>query len=173
MSKFVNILICDDDPLLLELVSFRLGLDGYEIATFDNGVDALAALEAHRFDIVILDSMMTGMDGYEVLTNIRQNQKTRDIPVVMLSARSGESDIVDALRNGADDYIVKPFIPDELSIRISKLVQSRTCATDLRPERWTDQSWNFPHAIACAGQEESHEEDEVYGGTGRVFAEAG
>lgn len=125
MAEQGKILICDDDPLLLDLVSFRLGLDGYEVTTFDNGLDAVEALEEQDFDVVILDSMMPGLDGFEVLSQIRQCSSTSSTPVVMLSARSSQDAIVGALRAGANDYIVKPFIPEELSLRVARLVPKR------------------------------------------------
>ena len=125
MAKQGKILICDDDPLLLDLVSFRLSLDGYDVTVLDNGLGAVDAIEEQYFDVVILDSMMPGLDGFEVLYQIRQRSSTSSTPVVMLSARSSQDAIVGALRAGANDYIVKPFIPEELSVRVARLVPKR------------------------------------------------
>lgn len=116
----VNVLICDDDPFLLELVSFRLNLEGFSVKAVENGAEALTALETFEPDIVVLDSMMPGMDGLEVLKRIRILPEHAHTPIVMLSARNRQQDIVNSLREGAADYIVKPFIPDELCVRIEK-----------------------------------------------------
>jgi DNA-binding response OmpR family regulator len=125
MGHTARIAVCDDDPLLLDLVSFRLEREDYEIEVFENGLDALDALRGSTFDLLILDAMMAGMDGFEVLTLVRSDAKLKNLPIIMLSARNGDADIVGALRNGADDYIVKPFIPDELAIRLERLIRQK------------------------------------------------
>lgn len=125
MSGSVHVLICDDDPLLVELVAYRLGMDGHRVSTCSDGLDALSMLRAGAVDVVILDAMMPGLDGFQVLTEIRRGSSVDAVPVIMLSARSAEADVVSALRMGADDYIVKPFIPDELSVRLARLVRQR------------------------------------------------
>jgi two-component system alkaline phosphatase synthesis response regulator PhoP len=125
MSRDINVLLCDDDPLLLELVSFRLGADGHKIITCADGLDALVVLRSTAVDVAILDAIMPGLDGLELLSTIRKDPKLSALPVIMLSAKSRETDIVSALRLGADDYIVKPFIPDELALRLSKLIRQR------------------------------------------------
>lgn len=117
-----RILVCDDDPLLLELVEFRLTVDGYSVETCENGYDALHALESRRFDAVVLDAMMPGIDGYEVLSEMQADARLASIPVTILSAKDDPADIARALSSGAKDYLVKPFVPDELSARISTLL---------------------------------------------------
>jgi DNA-binding response OmpR family regulator len=117
-----RILICDDDPLLVDLLSFRLAAKGYEIETAEDGAEAISSLERSRPDAIILDAMMPVIDGYEVLRRIRETPSTSDIPVLMLTARRQEDDIVGALRLGANDFMVKPFIPEELMARLSHLL---------------------------------------------------
>ena len=119
------VLICDDDPLLTELLEHRLGQRGYETAVARDGGEALALLAERPPDAVILESMLAVHDGYEVLRRIRENDRLKDLPVIMLSARKQDRDIVEALELGASDYVTKPFILDELVARLARLI-SRT-----------------------------------------------
>ncbi|TIU10427.1 MAG: response regulator, partial [Mesorhizobium sp.] len=109
-----RVLICDDDPLLLELMEFRLRAKGYEVIKAVDGAEALAKAEQDGPDIIVLDAMMPKADGIEVLARIKGDPVLSKTPVVMLTARKAEKDIVSALEKGADDYLVKPFIPEEL-----------------------------------------------------------
>ncbi|HWH23011.1 MAG TPA: response regulator [Allosphingosinicella sp.] len=119
-----RILVCDDDPLLVDLLSFRLGGKGFDVDTAGDGEEALRKLERSRPDAIVLDAMMPIVDGYEVLRRLRENKETAGIPVLMLTARRQEEDIVGALEMGANDFMVKPFIPEELVARLSRLVGS-------------------------------------------------
>jgi len=121
-----RILICDDDPLLLELMEFRLRAKGYEVIKAVDGAEALAKAEQDRPDIIVLDAMMPKADGLEVLARIKGDPALSEIPVVMLTARKGEKDIVSALDKGADDYLVKPFIPEELLARLARLIARKS-----------------------------------------------
>jgi DNA-binding response OmpR family regulator len=125
MTEKAKILICDDDLLLLELVEFKLKAKGYSVVRAENGEDALVAMAAERPDLIVLDAMMPLLDGFEVLKRVKQDPNFAPVPVVMLTARRAEKDIVSALDRGADDYLVKPFIPDELLARISRLLAAR------------------------------------------------
>lgn len=120
-----KILICDDDPLLLELMEFRLQAKGYKVVKAVDGAQALSLVGVEQPDIVVLDAMMPKSDGFEVLARIKNDPELSAIPVVMLTARKGEKDIVSALEKGADDYLVKPFIPEELLARLARLVSRR------------------------------------------------
>lgn len=117
-----KILIADDDPILVELVRFRLEGAGYQVLEATDGQAAIEAVKTERPDLIVLDSMMPLLSGREVLLYLQKNTATKDIPVIMLTARSGESDIVSAIRSGASDYLTKPFIPQELLVRIEKLL---------------------------------------------------
>lgn len=122
MTPLDRVLICDDDPLLIELISYRLDAKGYDVFKAADGEQALARAAGDRPDLIVLDAMMPRIDGFEVLLRLKQDPALAAIPVIMLTARRSEKDIVSALQRGADDYLVKPFIPDELLTRISKLL---------------------------------------------------
>ncbi|MXO75759.1 response regulator [Altererythrobacter aerius] len=125
MTALPLILIADDEPLLTELLEFRLGARGYRTAIAQDGRETLAKLEELKPDAVVLDMMMPVYDGSEVLRRMRTSAEHASTPVIMLSARRGEADVVSALEQGADDYLVKPFLPEELLIRLSKLLAGR------------------------------------------------
>ncbi len=122
MTKPYRILVCDDDELLLDLLKYRLGTKGYSVTAARDGGEALTKMAEEKPDAVVLDAMMPVVDGFEVLRRIRENQATADVPVVMLSARKKERDIVGALELGASDFVVKPFIPEELLARLARLL---------------------------------------------------
>ena len=117
-----KILIADDDPILVEILRFRLQGAGYNIEVARDGEEALEAIRALRPDLVVLDSMMPVVTGPEVLAKLKSDPELSSIPVVMLTARDGEADIVAGLKAGAAEYLTKPFIPRELLVRISGLL---------------------------------------------------
>ena len=114
------ILVVDDEPPIVRLVRAKLQADGYAVITADRGDAALELLEHERPDLVILDVMMPEMDGFETLRRIRATSK---LPVIMLTARSSDRDKVRGLESGADDYLAKPFNPDELSARVAAVLR--------------------------------------------------
>lgn len=126
MSRMANqslrILACDDDELLLELLRHRLTSKGYSVDTAKDGKEALEKIQASPPDALVLDAMMPLVDGYEVLRQFRAMDGMQSVPVVFLSARKQEQDILTALSLGASDYLVKPFIPEELVMRLSRLL---------------------------------------------------
>jgi CheY-like chemotaxis protein len=117
-----TVLVVDDDPLILDLLEHRLAERGYRVELARNGHEGLARVAERRPDAIVLDAMMPRMDGYEVLRTLRENAETRRIQVIFLTARRQERDVLDALKLGADDFISKPFIPEELLARLSRLV---------------------------------------------------
>jgi DNA-binding response OmpR family regulator len=119
------VLIADDEPLLTELLEFRLGARGYETIVAHDGREALAKLEQERPNAVVLDMMMPVHDGLDVLRRMRASSEHRSTPVIMLTARRSEADIVGALELGADDYLVKPFLPEELLVRLGRLLAGK------------------------------------------------
>jgi two-component system KDP operon response regulator KdpE len=125
MAKHL-ILVVDDDVPILRLVRAKLQADGYSVMTAGNGEDALSALEEERPDLVVLDLMMPGMDGFETMRRIREDST---IPIILLTARTGASDKIQGLDLGADDYVTKPFNPDELSSRIAAILRRTTGGT--------------------------------------------
>lgn len=110
-----NVLIVDDDPRIRELLRLYVSRDGHRVAFAEDGAQALAAAAASAPDLVLLDVMLPGLDGFEVCRRLREES---DVPIVLLTARSGDSDKVVGLDLGADDYVVKPFSPRELMARV-------------------------------------------------------
>lgn len=125
MSAPPRILIADDEPLLTEILQIRLQARGYETVIAHDGREALARFEEARPAAVVLDAMMPVHDGMEVLRRIRASDTAGTVPVIILSARRSEDDIVRALELGANDYIVKPFLPEELLTRLKRLLDTR------------------------------------------------
>lgn len=120
-----TILVCDDDELLVELLSYRLAGRGYEILVARDGGDAIKQALSHSPDAIVLDVMMPVLDGQQVLRRLRSEPATSAIPIIMLTARKQERDIVGALELGANDYLVKPFMPEELIMRLARLLAKR------------------------------------------------
>ncbi len=118
-----NILIADDEPNQLELMSFNLSNAGYSIIKASNGIHALELIENHSPDLIILDWMMPKMSGIDVCRTLRSRSETKQIPIIILSARSEDSDKSLGLDTGADDYISKPFSPKELISRVKALLR--------------------------------------------------
>jgi DNA-binding response OmpR family regulator len=117
-----RILVADDEPALLRLLEFVLGRRGYIVQGVTNGNAAIEVLKAESPDLVILDVMMPGLDGYEVLTFIRETPRLEGLPVVMLTARAQLDDIQRGLTLGADAYLAKPFDPEELLSVVESLL---------------------------------------------------
>jgi two-component system response regulator MprA len=134
----VTVLIVDDDPKLLKMLQRTLIYEGFRVQSATNGHEALAEIQAHRPEVVVLDWLMPGLDGLGVLAHLREaGDKTL---VLMLTARDAVENRVEGLESGADDYLVKPFAPAELVARIHALL--RRPAVSLQDERlvYTDLS---------------------------------
>lgn len=116
------VLVCDDDPLLLDLLEYRLTGRGFRVVTARDGGEVLRRVDEERPSAIVLDAMMPVIDGYDVLRQLRARAELADVPIVMLTARRQERDIVSALELGASDYMVKPFIPEELVARLTRLL---------------------------------------------------
>ena len=115
-----RILIVDDEERIRSLVASYLKADGFEVVEANNGRDAVAEVERHKPDLVIMDVRMPGMDGFEALSEIR---RTSDVYVIMLTARAEETDRIVGLSVGADDYVTKPFSPRELVARVKAVLR--------------------------------------------------
>lgn len=115
-----TILVADDDPLLVALLEIRLKDAGYQTATAKDGVAALEALCASKASVVVLDAMMPRMGGFEVLRRLRADKSKSVVRIIMLTALRHEDDAISALKQGADDYVTKPFSVDELMARIER-----------------------------------------------------
>ena len=118
-----RILVVDDEEDLLELVRYNLTKDGYQVECVGTGEDALKAARRQPPDLIVLDWMLPTVDGLEVCRRLKGDSKTRDIPVVMLTAKGEESDMIAGLERGADDYVAKPFSPRVLSARVRALLR--------------------------------------------------
>ena len=118
-----RILVVDDEPDITALVAYHLAKTGYRVSTAANGPDALKAAREERPDIVILDVMLPGVSGYDVLAELRRREETRDVGVILLTARREEPDRIRGLSLGADDYLTKPFSPAELGLRVNALLR--------------------------------------------------
>ena len=110
----LHVLVVDDNEINLRLVRHALEGRGFSVDTVTSGPEALAALERCRPDLVILDILMPDMSGMEVLDRIKANPRTADIPVIMLTAKAGDEDVIAGYRSGADYFIVKPLVPRQL-----------------------------------------------------------
>ena len=115
MKKHPLVMVADDDQQIRTLLKSALELEGFRVRTAPDGNSAMALLEKCKPDLVVLDVMMPGLDGFQVLERVR---KQCDIPVIMLTAKHQKTCLYDALVNGADDYVTKPFSTPELVARI-------------------------------------------------------
>lgn len=122
MSK-EKILIVDDEPHILELVRFNLEAGGFKVIEAPDGQKAIELAQTENPDLILLDLMLPGTDGLEVCRILRQQKATREIPIIMLTAKSEEIDKVLGLEIGADDYITKPFSPRELTARVKAVLR--------------------------------------------------
>ena len=118
-----RVLVVDDEDDLLELVRYNLAKDGYEVECVGSGEQALLSARANPPDLVVLDLMLPAVDGLEVCRRLKADAKTRDVLIVMLTAKGEEADMVAGLERGADDYIAKPFSPRVLSARVRALLR--------------------------------------------------
>jgi len=119
------ILVIDDEKDLVELVRYNLEKDGFQVRSALDGESGLATARRDRPDLIIVDIMLPGIDGLEACRQLRSDSRTATIPILMLTAKSAESDRIVGLELGADDYVVKPFSPRELSARIRMLLRRR------------------------------------------------
>ena len=124
-----HILVVDDEPDLLELIRYSLGQHGYEVTCALSGEEALTQLDARPPDLVVLDLMLPGADGLEICRAMKRDARTALIPIIILSARGEEADVVAGLELGADDYLTKPFSPRVLQARIKAVLRRQQSDT--------------------------------------------
>ena len=120
-----TILVADDEEDLRELVSYRLTRSGYEVVEAQDGQEALELATQRVPDLMVLDVMMPRLDGYELTSRVRAEDSLRSVPVILLTARSQENDVSRGFDVGADDYLKKPFNPDELVARVRAVLGRR------------------------------------------------
>lgn len=119
------VLVADDDPDILDLVRYRLERSGYEVAVARDGLQAVQLAGELSPSLAVLDVMMPSLNGFEVTRRLREDPATREIPVILLTARAQEADVQEGFDAGADDYIRKPFSPRELSARVQAVLGRR------------------------------------------------
>jgi len=125
-----RVLVVDDEDDLLELLRYNITREGYQVTCVASGEEALRSVRRNAPDLIVLDVMLPAIDGLEVCRRLKSESKTRDIPIIMLTAKSEESDIVAGLEHGADDYIAKPFSPRVLLARVKALLRRRDTERD-------------------------------------------
>lgn len=118
-----RILIVDDEADISALVAYHLARESYRVRTALSGEEALRSVEREAPDLIVLDLMLPGLSGLEILRELRRRPETEHIPVILLTARGEEQDRIEGLRGGADDYVSKPFSPQELLLRISAVLR--------------------------------------------------
>lgn len=133
MTGKARILVADDEPHIRRILQFLLEQEGFEVLMAENGEEAWKQVAVAQPDLVLLDVMMPGMDGYAVLSVIREGFETRNLPVIMLTAKGEEQDKVRGLKGGANDYVVKPFNHDELLLRVTNLLEATRSEREANP----------------------------------------
>jgi DNA-binding response OmpR family regulator len=118
----MKILIAEDSSTVRRLVAARLAADGFDVVEAADGEEALSAAQRERPDLVVLDKVMPKLDGFEVVRALRDNPGTRAMPIVMLTERTSEEDVLSGLDLGVEEYMPKPFSPHELSARIRRVL---------------------------------------------------
>lgn len=118
-----HVLVVDDEADIVALVAYHLAKAGYRVSTAATGQDSLAIARQDRPSLIVLDLMLPGLSGFDVLEQLRADKETRDVAVVMLTARKDEPDRIRGLSLGADDYLTKPFSPQELVLRVRAILR--------------------------------------------------
>ena len=121
-----RILVVDDEEDILELVRYNLAREGYTLVLAASGEDALKKAKREAFDLVVLDLMLPGLDGLEVAKALKSDPKTKPLPIIMLTAKGEDADVVSGLEIGADDYVTKPFSPRVLTARVKAILRRKT-----------------------------------------------
>ena len=134
MAK-TSILIIEDDPDIVELLQYNLEKNGYPVRTASDGEAGLQAARRFKPGMILLDLMMPGMDGLEVCRHLKRDPNTASIPLMMITAKSEESDVVTGLELGADDYLAKPFSPREVLARVRAVLRRGQESSKHVPER--------------------------------------
>lgn len=118
-----HILLIEDDPSITELIRYNLEQKGYKVRCESDGEEGLSCAKDHVPDLILLDWMLPNLSGIEICSQLRRHKNTKNIPIIMLTARSEETDRIRGLDTGADDYVTKPFSPQELIARINALLR--------------------------------------------------
>lgn len=133
-----TILIVEDDPAICALVRYNMESQGYRVFETGDGEQAVTLVSENRPDLIILDWMLPNVSGLEICRSLRRNKRSRDIPVIMLTARTEEADRIRGLDSGADDYVLKPFSPKELVARVKAVLRRSRPSVDADRLRYAD-----------------------------------
>lgn len=150
-----SVLIVEDDDDILQLLTYNVRAAGFDVFTAQEGYAALRAAQERRPGLIVLDLMIPGLDGFEVCKELKRSADTRHIPVIMLTARGEEVDRIVGLELGADDYVVKPFSPRELILRI-RAVMRRSPSEAASAAIWQQEGLRIDleaHRVAVNGEE--------------------
>ena len=129
-----NVLVIEDEADIRELVKYNLQRENFSVLEAESGEEGLKLVERVLPDLVLLDLMLPGKDGLEVCRILKRDERAQQVPIIMMTARGEESDIITGLELGADDYIVKPFSPKILGARIKAVLRRRVSAPELSPD---------------------------------------
>jgi DNA-binding response OmpR family regulator len=156
-----RILAVDDEPMVLDVIKTRLEFAGYEVITAADGLEGLKRVRAGHPDLIVLDLILPGLNGYQICRMLKGDDRYRGIPILMLTARSQEKDVAEGMRAGADAYMAKPYETDEFVAKVKSLLEAsdqqredRLAADRHTAERKVayEQSQRFP---AQAGEDPS------------------
>lgn len=130
-----TILVVDDEPDIVEIIQYNLEKSGFDVIVAADGSAALEKARGETPDLIVLDLMLPGLEGTDVCRVLKQDERTRSIPILMLTAKSEEIDRIIGLELGADDYVVKPFSPREIALRIRNILRRRSAPETPGPVR--------------------------------------
>jgi len=129
-----KILVVDDEQNILELISFTLNKEGYKVVSVDTGDKVFLKAKEEMPDLILLDLMLPNVDGLDVCKTLKKDSQTQHIPIIMLTAKSEDADVVTGLELGADDYVTKPFSPRVLVARVRAVLRRKTSGSDDKSE---------------------------------------
>jgi two-component system alkaline phosphatase synthesis response regulator PhoP len=130
----MRILLVEDEASLRETLKLNLEMEDYEVVTTDNGKDALKIVQEQHFDLLILDVMLPEVDGFQIAEQVRLTN--REVPILMLTAKDAAQDRITGLRKGADDYLTKPYVLEELLLRVQNLIKRTSKKTEQELEKY-------------------------------------
>ena len=150
----LRILLVEDEENIRDTVKLNLELEGYEVVTTSNGREAIKITKEQHFDLMVLDVMLPEINGYQICEQVRLTD--RDTPIIFLTAKDASQDRIQGLKKGADDYLTKPFVFEELRLRIERLIQRSSKSPDVSPDvyEFGDNRVNFATYEAKGNQGE-------------------
>ena len=151
-----KVLIVEDEPSQLELLSYNLSVDGYDIYKAETGEEGLLILEETEIDLILLDWMLPQTSGLEICRQIKRNKQTKSIPVIMLTARGEEDDKIRGLDTGADDYVVKPYSIKELMARVRANLRTKSSSIGINVLSYELLSMDLTRHVVSIGSEVVH-----------------